>query len=98
MALPVFQTNVRELSMMETQWSAQLNPLLANPTNNVSLLKNVALINGNTVVNHKLGQTMQGWFIVDINGAATIYRSAPLNDKTLTLNSSAAVTVTLGVF
>jgi hypothetical protein len=56
------------------------------------------LINGTTIINHGLGKMQQGWFIVDINGAATIYRSQPLNDKTLILNSSAAVIVSIGVF
>ena len=48
--------------------------------------------------NHGLQQTMQGWMITDINAAATVYRSQPLNDKTLTLTSSAACTVDLVVF
>lgn len=56
------------------------------------------MINGVTTINHKLGQVQQGWFIIDINGAATVYRSQPFNDKTLVLTSNAAVTVNIGVF
>jgi hypothetical protein len=41
---------------------------------------------------------MQGWMITDINAAAAIYRSAPLNNLTLTLNASAACIVNIGVF
>ena len=86
------------LPLMQTQWAAQLNPLLDNPLSSAILLEGVSLNNGVTVVNHLLGRQMQGWFIVDINGAATVYRSAPMNNKTLTLTSSAAVTVNIGVF
>lgn len=41
---------------------------------------------------------MQGWFLVDIQGPATIYSSAPFNNLTLTLTSNTAVTVSIGVF
>lgn len=98
MALPLFQTSIKELSLLETQWKSQLDPVLANPMTDMSILKDVALINGTTVVNHLLGRKQQGWVITDINGAATIHRSQPFNDKTLTLVSNAAVIVSLGVF
>lgn len=98
MALPVFKTDDQTLMLMQTKWAAELNPVLANPATNPSLLTGIKLINGVTVINHKLGQKMQGWAVVDVDGAATIYRSAPLNNLTLTLTSSAAVTVALEVF
>lgn len=81
-----------------TRWKALLDPLLANPINGVQILENIQLAMGSNSVNHLLGKKMQGWFIVDINAAATIYRSAPFNDLILTLTSSAAVTVNIGVF
>jgi hypothetical protein len=88
------------LNTMQTQWAAQLNPLISSPTNSIRVLHNVQLTSGNNVINHLLGQTMQGWFITDIQGVASIYRpsTAPFNALTLTLNSSAAVTVSIGVF
>lgn len=102
MQLPWFSTNTGNLgqtiNLLQTQWRSILNPLLGNLLNNVSNLENISLINGVTVINHKLGQIQQGWFITDINGAAQIYRSATFNDKTLTLTSSAAVVVNIGVF
>jgi hypothetical protein len=85
-------------SLMQTRWSSILNPILANPMNGVSILENVAIKNGVTVINHLLGRNQQGWFLTDIQGAATIYRSQPFNDKTLTLTSSAAVIANIGVF
>lgn len=96
--LPQFQTNIRELSQMQTQWGSQLNPILANPSSNMAILKNISLSTGTNVINHLLDRTQQGWIITDINAAVTIYRSQPFNDKTLTLVSSGAATVSLGVF
>ncbi len=78
--------------------ASTLNPLINAPLNNATILKDIALINGVTVINHKLGRTMQGWFLTDITGIAAIYRSSPFNDLTLTLTSNAAVTVSIGVF
>lgn len=86
------------IGLMQERWSAILNPVIANPLNGVNILENIALNNGVTVVNHKLSRQQQGWLLTDIQGLATIYRSAPFNDKTLTLTSSAPVTVNIGVF
>ena len=88
------------LSAMQTRWKALLDPFLGNPSNSASILQGVSLINGTNVINHKLGRVMQGWFVTDQQGVASIYRpnTAPFNNLTLTLISSAAVTVNLGVF
>ena len=85
-------------SLANTQWASVLNPIIANPMTNMMILKNIKLINGATTINHGLQQMMQGWVILDTNAAATIYRSQPLNDTTLTLTSNAVVTINLGVF
>lgn len=82
---------------MQNKWASELNPLLALPLNNLTTL-DVQLVNGTNVINHKLGQIPQGWIILDITGAAVIYRSAPFNKLTLTLTSNAAVSVSIGVF
>lgn len=98
MSLPIFTTNNKDFSLMQTQWASQLNPLLSNPTNNSSLLKNISLVSGTNVVNTLLGRKMQGWIVADVDAAVQIYRSAPFNDLTLTLNSSGPAIVTLVVF
>lgn len=97
MSLPYFQSTDRNFSMMQTQWASQLNPVLSNPLLQGSLIRNVALINGTTIVNHRLGRTLQGWIIVNIDGAATVYSSAS-DALTLSLVSNAAVNVSLYVF
>jgi hypothetical protein len=98
MTLPIFNGVDKNLSMLQTAWSSMINPFLGRPANQSNILQNVALASGTNVINHRLGRTMQGWVLSDIQGAATIYRSAPFNDLTLTLHSSAAVTVSLEVF
>lgn len=78
-------------------WAASLNPVLANPILSGKALT-ATLIDGITTIPHGLGRLMQGWFIIDINESANIYRSQPFNTSTLTLTSSGAVTVNLWVF
>jgi hypothetical protein len=94
MALPLMLDWIQA----QTRWKSQIDPVLASPVSNMSVIKNIALINGTTIINHKLGQMQQGWTILDINGAATIYRNAPFNNLTLSLSSNAAVNVNIGVF
>lgn len=84
--------------LLETNWASQLNPLLSNPLLGGFQLSNIGLNNGVTMINHLLQRKMQGWFIIDQDGAASIYRSQPFNSTTLTLTSNAAVTVNLWVF
>jgi hypothetical protein len=94
MQLPINLT----ASLQTTRWKSLLDPILQNPLNNVSILKNVSLVTGTNTINHLLGRVQQGWFFTDIDAAATIYRSAAFNDKTLTLTSSGNCTVSIGVF
>lgn len=75
-----------------------LDPVLKNPLNDVSILKNVSLVVGENKIPHLLGEVQRGWFIVDINAAAVVYRSAPFNGSYLYLTSDAIATVSLGVF
>lgn len=97
MALPLHLT----LPQTQTQWSAELNPVLSNPLINGQLLSAIKLSNGQTTVNHKLGRKLQGWFIVGIDAPATIYDAQANNQTpqiTLSLVSNAVTTVTLWVF
>ncbi len=79
-------------------WAQALNPIIASPLSSAKIIQHKTLISGVNIINHGLNRVMQGWFIVDINGIASIYRSAPLNGTTLTLTSNAVVTVSIGVF
>jgi hypothetical protein len=98
MQLPSFQTSDRILSMMITQWRAILNPVLASPLTNPRIINNITLKVGPNVINHGLQQIQQGWIIVDQTASSMIYRSAPLNELTLTLTASAVCNISLLVF
>ncbi len=96
--LPYLQSDDQTLNLLQTKWRAELNPLLALPLISGLQLTAVLLSIGSTVINHKLGRTLQGWILTDQNASAKIYRSRPLNDTTLTLTSDAAVTVSIWVY
>lgn len=95
--MPQLSSNLTH-DQLQNRWSSILNPIIANPMTNPSIIKGIRLAIGANTINHGLQQQLQGWFITDINAAATIYRSQPLNDTTITLTSSAVVTIDLGVF
>lgn len=97
-ALPIYQNVDKNLSLLQTAWAAMINPFLGRPTNQMNVLENVKLSAGVNVINHLLGRKMQGWLLVDIQGAAVIYRSAPFSNLTLILTSDSNVVVNLGVF
>lgn len=87
--------------MLQTQWASSINPVLTNPLINGIFLKNIALINGTTIINHRLQRDIQGYLIVGINAAATIFDNQATNqspDLTLSLTSNAACIVNLYVF
>lgn len=84
--------------MQTTKWKSIIDPLLRNQLNNVSILNNIELVIGNNKIAHKLGKKPQGWMILDINAASTIYRYQESTDLFLYLNSSAVATISLGVF
>lgn len=88
------------LSLMQTSWATQLDPVIANLLVQGQLLTGQTLINGTTVINHKLGRQPQGWFLVSPQASATVYQAAsqPNPTLTLTLVSSAALTTSLWVF
>lgn len=84
--------------LMLTKWSGILNPIIGSPINQVSILKEISLTAGEVKIPHLLGRMQRGWFIVDIDAAATVYRSQPLESLFLYLTSDAAATVNIGVF
>lgn len=83
---------------MQVRWASELDPILKNQLIQGNLISNISLINGVNTINHLLGRKQVGYIITDIDGAATIYRSASLNNLTLTLTSNAAVNVSIWCF
>lgn len=102
MSLPIFQTNSKDISLLQTSWASQLNQLLAMPTNHGLILNNIELVPGSNVVNHKLGRKLQGWSVVRMKNAfVQIFDTQDTNQQsnlTLTLNSSGPGLIDLFVF
>jgi hypothetical protein len=109
MNLPLRQVSDSSASQLFTQWKSLLDPVIGAYRNFVTafnpfsvttgeLLTGVSLSMGATVISHHLNRTLSGWVITDIDGAATVYRSAPFSSVSLTLTSSAAVTASVWVF
>lgn len=88
----------KDIELLQTKWKAILDPVLKNPLTNMTILQNVVLYTGNNQVPHRLGKLQQGWLLIDVQGPATIYRYQGFTDSYLYLNSSANVTISLGVF
>lgn len=91
------QTTNREINQLQSNLATALQPVFENPFSNGVFINNQILINGSTRVQHNLGRPIVGWFITNINGAATVYLASS-TDQTLTLTSNALVTVNLFVF
>lgn len=91
------------LPLQQTQntWATAIDPVLSNLLVQGRLESQVILVNGTTIVNHKLGRKLVGWFIVGINAAATVYDNQATNQTpqlTLSLTSNAAATANIWVF
>lgn len=101
MSLPIMQSDSEQLHMMQTRWASILNPVITNPIAHGAVLKQVTLVSGANVINHKLGRKLQGWFITRLRGAANLYDTQDANsmpDLTLQLQSSANVIADIYVF
>lgn len=97
-AVPILKTGNVALDLYQSKLKSELDPLLANKLTQGSLLQGLTLNPGVNVINHKLQRMPQGWFVVDINGNANIWRSAPFTNLTLTLTSSAASSFTISLW
>jgi hypothetical protein len=85
--------------LAQTKWAADINPVLRLPILAGNQINSIALTATTPkAVNHLLQRMPQGWFLVDINANAVIWRPAAWNDATITLESSANVTVSIYVY
>ena len=98
MSLPKFKSEDLTLQLMQSKWASQLDPILNNPISNPLLIKDIVLVTGANIINHRLGRAMQGWVVTDIDAPVSLYRSAPLNQLTLTLTASGPATISLAVY
>lgn len=90
-----------EWELANPKWAATLNPVLANPLINGSILSGIKLKTGFNLVNHLLGRKLQGYIVVLKDANVDIYDSQAVNpypDLTVVLNASGAATISLYVF
>lgn len=83
------------------RWAASINPVLANPLVGGNLLQGLVLKSGDNVINHGLGEKLQGYMVVLNSSAVTFYDKQSTNQKpdlTLVLNASGITTISLYVF
>jgi hypothetical protein len=100
-SLPFFETDNKELSMLQTRWISIIDPVLRRPQNQSLILKDVSLINGTNTIRTNLDQKLQGWKIVRQRAAASIYDAQDGNPNpatSLILVSNANVVVDIEVF
>jgi hypothetical protein len=101
MSLPYFQTNLKELNLLQTKWKAEIDPVLAQPLLGGNVLQAISLTAGANVINHKLGRKLQGWTITRQRADANIYDTQDANQTpalTLQLTSNNPVVVDILVF
>lgn len=96
--LPYEQTENRQFNKFQTSLASALMPFTSTPMSTPVLLENVELkASGPTVVKHGLNRTLIGWHVVRLKANAVIWESSADNN-TVTLNTTADVTVSLVVF
>lgn len=89
------------INRIQDNTTKAVNQLSSNSLTSGSIVSSVSLSSGDNTINHKLGKTLTGWFIVRQRGSASIYDKQDSNKtpaQTLVLNSSAAVVVDIYVF
>lgn len=100
--LPSFNTSDTALGRMQSTWAAILNKFVDLPLLQGIQLKNISLVTGANVINHKLGRAPQGYIVTRFQVAGSlIYDTQATNqmpELTLNLTSSANTTVDLWVY
>jgi len=85
--------------LANTKWASVLNRIISipflsgNQIDGIKLTANVPL-----AINHLLQRMPQGWFLVDNNANAVIWRAAAFTNTTITLEASATTTISIWVY
>ena len=81
------------------KWAAEINPVLALPILAGNQIDNITLVASTPkVINHLLARMPQGWFLVDKNANANIWRTTTWTTTTVTLESSANAIISLYIY
>lgn len=98
--LPQYQSDDKNMQLLQNRWGSILNPIISNPSNNAMILKNITLLTGSNSIDHRLGKKLTGWRIVRQRSAANIYDNQDNNqlaELTLILVSDADCSVDIEV-
>lgn len=101
MSLPIYKTDDKDLTLLQSTWSTAINPVLSLPFNNGVILSNISLSTGSNTINHTLGRKLQGWIITRLSASCQLYDTQatnPMPALTLQLVASAPTIVNLLVF
>lgn len=100
-SLPSFQTDSKDLQLLQNRWSTIINPVLLLPQNSSIILTNIHLSVGDNIIPHKLNRNLLGWQTCRLRAWSQIYDkqdSNPNPEIFLYLNSSADTHIDLVVF
>ncbi len=81
------------------KWASEINPILSMPILNGNMVSEVRLAATTPLaINHLLGRLPQGWFLTDNSANAVIWRTKAFSQYTITLEASAATTISFWIF
>ena len=95
--------NIQDINLnrVQSNVSSALKRILLNPVLDFNIEKNVNLVIGDNVVNHRLSRPPLGWFVVRKRGPADLYDKQDSNTTPQTniiINSDAVVSVDIYFF
>lgn len=80
-------------------WASAIDPVLANLLVQGNIISGIVFVaNTPQTLNHLLGKIQTGYWLIDQTAAGLIYRTQPLNSKTITLESNANLTCSIWCF
>ncbi len=86
-------------SLLQTKWAAILNPILKLPILGGNQINGIVLTAATPlVINHLLSRIPQGWIVTDNIASAVVWRTAPANKSTITLEASADTTISIWIY
>lgn len=98
MAITKFQSTDQELNRFQDLVVPEVNKLLDTAIVKGKLVEGLAITTSAQTFEHSLGRTPKGYLIVSRSANAVVYNPAAATDRYLTLQGSAAVTITIWVF
>jgi hypothetical protein len=96
-AVAKFHGESADIQRLQKNLETAVAQAIKSPLLDGRIIPNVTLASGDNKIEHKLARTLRGYLVIDRTNGATIYRTS-IDDKYLTLNSSAQITVSLWVF